>query len=200
MKAPWLLLLLLSLPAAADKVEGTLVQIQSDTPDRVLLCTKNGDVPGEAVLAEVSRCREIFSRGLGYRWTLFCNRSPNGSLTLTSASSLGPDSATGGAFDLIRQQIRLINAENWAQAWNGLSADGRPAQAAFAEQWRGTLLSEQPADWQILCCNSNRVTIMVGGSHARGSMNRFRYNPRTSTCNIDCRLQGFRWAISSMTP
>ena len=199
MKAFWIALWL-ALPAAADKVEGTLVQIQSENAGRVLLCLKNGDVPGEAVSAETSRCQDIFSRGLGYRWTLFCNRTPQGTLSLTSASALGPDSATGPAFDLIKRQIRLINEENWSQAQANLAPDGRPQLAAFSEQWKGTLLSDQASDWQILCCNANRVTLLIGGSHASSSRSRYNYSARRSTCNIDCQLQGFRWYITSMTP
>ncbi|MBS2036554.1 hypothetical protein JST97_16295 [bacterium] len=199
MKAFWITLWL-ALPAAADKVEGTLVQVQNENAGRVILCLKNGDAPAEPVSAEFSRCQDIFNRGLGYRWTLFCNRDPRGTLSLTSASGMGPDSATGGAFELIKRQIKLVNEENWTQALANLAPDGRPQLASFSEQWRGTLLSDQPTDWQVLCCNANRVTLMIGGSHASATRSRYSYSARRSSCNIDCQLQGFRWVISSMNP
>ena len=195
------LALLIALPAAADKVEGTLVQVQAESPSRVVLCLKNGDQPVEPVGADPSRCRDLFARGLGQRWAIFCTRTPQGGLILTSASSMGPDPVTGGAFDLIKRQITLINQENWSQALNNLSSDARPPLNAFSEQWRGTLLSEQPSDWQILCSNAGRVTMMVGGSHAKAYFNvRSTSSTRRSTCNIDCQMQGGRWFITSMTP
>ncbi|MFN8609028.1 MAG: hypothetical protein U0931_15950 [Vulcanimicrobiota bacterium] len=198
MKAFWLACCLV-LPAAADKVEGTLVQVQNAGPGRVLLCLKNGDTPTEPVSVELGRGQDILNRGLGYRWTIFCNRNQQG-LSLTSAAGLGPDSATGAAFDLIKRQIRLLNEENWSQALANLSSDGRPPLASFSEQWRGTLLSEQPTDWQVLCCNANRVTLLISGSHAAATRNRYSYAARRSTCNIDCQLQGFRWFVTSMNP
>ncbi len=195
-----LLTLLLALPAAADKVEGTLVQVQNEGPSRVLICLKNGDQAVEAVQADTSRCADLFARGLGQRWTIFCTRTPQGSLSLTSASPLGLDPVTGGAFDLIKRQIRLINQENWSQALNNLAYDGRPPLNAFSEQWRGTLLSELPGDWQVLCSNASRVTMMVGGTHAKAYYGTRSSATRRSTCNIDCQMQGGRWMITSMTP
>lgn len=195
------LALLLALPAAADKVEGTLIQVQNEGPSRVLICLKNGEQPVEAVEAETSRCGDLFARGLGQRWAIFCTRTPQGSLNLTSASPMGLDPVTGGAFDLIKRQIHLINQENWSQALNNLAYEGRPALNPFTEQWRGTLLSELPGDWQVLCSNASRVTMMVGGTHAKAYYGaRSSSSTRRSTCNIDCQLQGGRWVVTSMTP
>jgi len=119
---------------------------------------------------------------------------------MISASNMAPDPDTGGAFDLIKRQIHLMNQENWSQALNNLTSDGRPPLNAFSEQWRGTLLSEQPADWQVLCSNSGRVTMMIGGTHAKSYYGSRSSPTRRSTCNIDCQLQGGRWSVTSMTP
>lgn len=187
--------------AWADKVEGTLIQVKPESGDRVILCLKNGDASAEAVSAESARCRDILSRGMGERWTVFCNRNAQGVMVMTSASHLGPDPALGDAFALVKQQIRYVADEKWPQALNNLAPDGRPPLATFTEQWKGTLLSIDPADVQILCSNSTRLTIMVNGTHARGASWRYSgYSPRHSSCNIDCQLQGGRWVIASMRP
>lgn len=196
----YLLTLLLSVPVAADKLEGTLIQVQTESPSRVLLCLKNGEQLMETVGAEPSRCGDLFARGLGQRWAIFCTRTPQGALNMTSAANMGPDPVTGGAFELIKRQIHLINQENWSQALNNLSYDGRPPLSAFSEQWRGTLLSELPGDWQILCSNASRVTMMVGGTHAKAYYGSRSSSTRRSTCNIDCQMQGGRWTITSMNP
>ncbi|MBT9584879.1 hypothetical protein IV102_16160 [bacterium] len=186
--------------AWADKVEGTLVQVQRALGTRVILCLKEGDAPTLLVSADLSQCQDIDSRGLGNRWTLFCNRDAQGMLVMTSASSLGPDTTLGPAFALVKQQVKAFADEKWSRALYNLAPDGRPPLATFSEEWKGTLLSDDPADWQVMCSNANRLTVMVNGTHASASGYRRGGYPRRSSAQIDCQLQGGRWVIASMRP
>ena len=186
--------------AWADKVEGTLVQVQPALGSRVILCLKEGDSPTQQVSADIAQCRDINSKGLGNRWTIFCNRDGQGMLVMSSASNLGPDPALGPAFALVKQQIKAVADEKWSQALYNVAADGRPPLATFSEEWKGTLLSDDPADWQVMCSNANRLTVMVNGTHATASGYRRGGYPRRSSAQIDCQLQGGRWVIASMHP
>ena len=196
----WIGLALLS-SAWADKLEGTLVQVQPEGDRRVRICLKNGDATLEPISADLAQCQSVMARGLGERWSIFCNRNAQGVQVLTSASALGPDPALGAAFALVNRQIQCVADEHWAQALANLAPDGRPSLAAFSAEWKGTLISRDPAAMQIVCSNPSRLTIMVDGTHARNSFSRNpRTNIRRSTCKMDCQLQGFRWVIASMRP
>ena len=196
----WIGLALLS-SAWADKLEGTLVQVQPEGDRRVKICLKNGDATVEPISADLAQCQSVLARGLGERWTIFCNRNAQGVQVMTSASALGPDPALGAAFALINRQIQYVADERWAQALANLAPDGRPSLAAFTAEWSGTLISRDPAAMQVMCSNPSRLTIMVDGTHASNSSNRARgSNPRRSTCKIDCQLQGTQWVIASMRP
>ena len=193
----------LILPAGADKVEGTLVQIQAEGDRRVLLCLRpaTGDSASTVVVsADRNQCKEVLARGLGQRWTLFSSPDSLGRENLTSASSLGPDPDLGPAFEVIKQVVRNINAEKWSAAWNLLYPEGRLPLSAFSDDWRGTLLSEDPTDWQLLCGNPTRVSAMVGGSRATASRYARSYRARRSSCQIDAQRSGFRWMVVNLRP
>lgn len=72
----WIGLALLS-SAWADKLEGTLVQVQPDS-GRVRICLKNGDAAVEPISADLAQCQSIMARGLGERWTIFATVTRKG--------------------------------------------------------------------------------------------------------------------------
>lgn len=200
MRAWWIGLALMT-SVWADKLEGTLVQVQPEGDRRVRICLKNGEAAVEPISADLAQSRSVMARGLGERWTIFCNRNGQGVLVMTSASALGPDPALGAAFALVNRQIQYVADERWAQALANLAPDGRPSLDAFKAEWSGTLLSRDPAAMQVMCSNPTRLTVMVDGTHAGVSSYRSRgtYARRTS-CKIDCQLQGSQWVIASMRP
>lgn len=206
MKRAWFSLCLAAvgviLPARADKVEGTLVQVQPEGEYRVILFLRPPGDPTSTVMVSADRnqSREILARGLGQRWTVFSNPDALGRQSLTSFSGQGPDPELGPAFEIMRQAVRSINAERWSAAWNLLYPEGRIPLNAFSDDWRGALLSEDPADWQLLCGNSTRVSAMVSGSRATASRYARSYRARRSSCQMDAQRTGFRWMLVSLRP
>lgn len=199
----WLAVGCVVLPAAADKVEGTLIQVQSEGERRVLLCLRpTGGDPNSTVVVSADRnqSRDVLARGLGQRWTLFSSPDALGRENLTSSSSLGPDPELAPAFDVMRQMVRHINSESWSAAWNLLYPEGRIPLGAFTDDWRGTLLSEDPTDWQLLCGNPTRVSAIVGGSRATASRYARSYRARNSSCHMDAQRMGFRWMVTNLRP